>query len=206
VRRRRYDTVKRVLDIAFAVLIGILLLPVMIAIAMAIKVEDGARVFFQQERVGRGGRPFEIAKFRTLADAPAHDPADYLISSSDPRITRVGAFLRRWSLDELPQLWNVLRGEMSIVGPRPTLRYQVDQYDEIQRRRLEVLPGVTGWAQIKGRNELTWPERIELDVWYVDHRSFRLDLAILAATVKQLFRPSSIYNDAQGDWGEHEAN
>jgi lipopolysaccharide/colanic/teichoic acid biosynthesis glycosyltransferase len=206
VRRRGYDTVKRVLDIAFAVFIGILLLPVMIAIAIAIKIEDGARVFFQQERVGRGGRHFEIAKFRTLADAPAHDPADYLISSSDPRITRVGAFLRRWSLDELPQLWNVLRGEMSIVGPRPTLRYQVDQYDEFQRRRLEVLPGVTGWAQVKGRNELTWPERIELDVWYVDHRSFRLDLAILAATVKQLFRPSSIYNDAQGDWGEHEAN
>ena len=205
-RRRGYDTVKRVLDIAFAVLIGILLLPVMIAIAIAIKVEDGARVFFQQERVGRRGRRFEIAKFRTLADAPAHDPADYLISSSDPRITRVGAFLRRWSLDELPQLWNVLRGEMSIVGPRPTLRYQVDQYDEFQRRRLEVLPGVTGWAQVKGRNELTWPERIELDVWYVDHRSFRLDLAILAATVKQLFRPSSIYNDAQGDWGEHEAD
>ena len=111
-RRRGYDTVKRVLDIAFAVLIGILLLPVMIAIAIAIKVEDGARVFFQQERVGRGGRRFEIAKFRTLADGPAHDPADYLISSSDPRITRVGAFLRRWSLDELPQLWNVLRGEM----------------------------------------------------------------------------------------------
>jgi lipopolysaccharide/colanic/teichoic acid biosynthesis glycosyltransferase len=206
VRRRGYDTEKRVLDVAFAVLIGIPLLPVMIAIAIAIKVEDGARVFFQQERVGRGGRPFEIAKFRTLADAPAHDPADYLISSSDPRITRVGAFLRRWSLDELPQLWNVLRGEMSIVGPRPTLRYQVDQYDEVQRRRLEVLPGVTGWAQVKGRNELTWPERIELDLWYVDHRSFRLDLAILAATVKQLFRPSSIYNDAQGDWGEHEAN
>jgi lipopolysaccharide/colanic/teichoic acid biosynthesis glycosyltransferase len=178
----------------------------MLAIAIGIKLEDGARVFFQQERIGRNGQPFEIAKFRTLSDAPAHDPADYLISASDPRITRVGTFLRRWSLDELPQLWNVLRGEMSIVGPRPTLRYQVDQYDDFQRRRLEVLPGVTGWAQIRGRNELPWPQRIELDVWYVDHRSLRLDLFILAATIKQLLRPSSIYNDAQGDWGEKDVN
>jgi lipopolysaccharide/colanic/teichoic acid biosynthesis glycosyltransferase len=114
----------------------------------------------------------------------------------------VGAFLRRWSLDELPQLWNVIRGEMSIVGPRPTLRYQVEQYDEFQRRRLEVPPGITGWAQVTGRNALSWPDRIELDVWYVDHRSLWLDLRILAATLPTLVRPSSIYGDAQGDWGE----
>jgi lipopolysaccharide/colanic/teichoic acid biosynthesis glycosyltransferase len=177
----------------------------MLAIAAAIKLEDGGRLLFRQERVGRHGHPFEIVKFRTLTDAPAHDPADYLISATDPRITRVGAFLRRWSLDELPQVWNVLRGEMSIVGPRPTLRYQVDQYDDFQRRRLEVLPGVTGWAQVSGRNDLDWPSRIELDVWYVDHRSLRLDTVILASTLKTLFRPSSVYNDAQGDWGEHES-
>jgi lipopolysaccharide/colanic/teichoic acid biosynthesis glycosyltransferase len=201
---RAYEQSKRALDLALASVAGVLLAPVLGAIAVAIKAEDRKGVLFRQERIGRHGRPFEIVKFRTLADAPAHDPADYLISASDPRITRVGAFLRRWSLDELPQVWNVLRGEMSIVGPRPTLRYQVEQYDELQRRRLEVLPGVTGWAQVSGRNELPWPERIELDVWYVDHRSMSLDLRILASTLKLLVRPSSIYNDAQGDWGERE--
>ena len=200
-----YDRAKRVADVALAAAVGIVASPVMLAIAAAIKLEDGGRLLFRQERVGRHGHPFEIVKFRTLTDAPAHDPADYLISATDPRITRVGAFLRRWSLDELPQVWNVLRGEMSIVGPRPTLRYQVDQYDDFQRRRLEVLPGVTGWAQVSGRNDLDWPSRIELDVWYVDHRSLRLDTVILASTLKTLFRPSSVYNDAQGDWGEHES-
>jgi lipopolysaccharide/colanic/teichoic acid biosynthesis glycosyltransferase len=137
-------------------------------------------------------------------DEPARAPADFLIAADDPRITRVGAFLRRWSLDELPQLWNVLAGDMSIVGPRPTLRYQVERYDDFQRRRLEVLPGVTGWAQISGRNQLRWPERIELDVWYVDHRSLALDLRILASTVPELFRRKPIYGDAQGDWGERD--
>jgi lipopolysaccharide/colanic/teichoic acid biosynthesis glycosyltransferase len=202
VTTRAYAPAKRMLDLTMAGLVGIVSAPVLGAIALAIKLDDGGRILFRQERVGRHGRAFEIVKFRTLADAPAHDPADFLISASDPRITRVGAFLRRWSLDELPQLWNVLRGDMSIVGPRPTLRYQVDQYTDFQRRRLEVLPGVTGWAQVCGRNDLPWPERIELDVWYVDHRSIRLDLAILASTLKLLVRPSSIYNDAQGDWGE----
>jgi lipopolysaccharide/colanic/teichoic acid biosynthesis glycosyltransferase len=202
VSTRGYASAKRALDLTMAGLVGIVSAPVLGAIALAIKLDDGGRVLFRQERIGRHGRTFEIVKFRTLADAPAHDPADFLISASDPRITRVGAFLRRWSLDELPQLWNVLRGDMSIVGPRPTLRYQVDQYTDFQRRRLEVLPGVTGWAQVRGRNDLPWPERIELDVWYVDHRSIRLDLTILASTLKLLVRPSSIYNDAQGDWGE----
>jgi lipopolysaccharide/colanic/teichoic acid biosynthesis glycosyltransferase len=201
---RGYDRSKRVLDLGIASVVGVLTAPLLGAIAVAIKLEDGGCILFRQERVGRGGRPFSILKFRTLADEPVRHPADFLIHAADPRITRVGAFLRRWSLDELPQVWNVLRGEMSIVGPRPTLRYQVEKYDEFQRRRLEVLPGVTGWAQVSGRNELPWPERIELDVWYVDHRSLSLDLSILAATFKLLFRPTSIYNDAQGDWGERE--
>jgi lipopolysaccharide/colanic/teichoic acid biosynthesis glycosyltransferase len=201
---RGYDRSKRVLDLGLASVVGVLTAPLLGAIAVAIKLEDGGVILFRQERIGRGGRPFSILKFRTLADEPVEHPADFLIHAADPRITRVGAFLRRWSLDELPQVWNVLRGEMSIVGPRPTLRYQVEKYDEFQRRRLEVLPGVTGWAQVSGRNELPWPERIELDVWYVDHRSLSLDLSILAATFKLLFRPTSIYNDAQGDWGERE--
>jgi lipopolysaccharide/colanic/teichoic acid biosynthesis glycosyltransferase len=201
---RDYELAKRVLDVGVASSVGIVASPILAGIAIAIKLDSRGPVLFRQERIGRHGRPFEIVKFRTLVDAPPQDAADYLISASDLRITRVGAFLRRWSLDELPQLWNVLRGEMSIVGPRPTLRYQVEQYDDVQRRRLEVLPGVTGWAQISGRNELSWPERIELDVWYVDHRSLSLDLRILAATFATLLRPSSIYNDAQGDWGEGE--
>jgi lipopolysaccharide/colanic/teichoic acid biosynthesis glycosyltransferase len=126
----------------------------------------------------------------------------WLIAERDPRITRVGHFLRRWSLDELPQLFNVLRGDMSIIGPRPTLRYQVDQYTDFQRRRLEVRPGITGWAQVQGRNDLSWPARIELDVHYVEHRSLRLDLEILRRTVRVLATPSGIYNEARGDWGE----
>jgi lipopolysaccharide/colanic/teichoic acid biosynthesis glycosyltransferase len=202
--RPSYEVAKRAVDVAVASSVGVLASPLLAAITIALKIEGGGPVLFRQERIGRHGRPFDIVKFRTLVDAPPRDPADYLISASDPRVTKVGAFLRRWSLDELPQLWNVLRGDMSIVGPRPTLRYQVDLYDDFQRRRLEVLPGVTGWAQVSGRNQLSWPERIKLDVWYVDHRSLSLDLSILARTVTVIFTPGSIYNDAQGDWGERE--
>jgi lipopolysaccharide/colanic/teichoic acid biosynthesis glycosyltransferase len=199
----KYERGKRVLDLAITVPIGVVLAPIIGALAAAVKLESRGPVLFRQERVGRGGRSFEILKLRTLHDEAPQAPADYLIAAGDPRITRIGAFLRRWSLDELPQLWNIIRGDMSIVGPRPTLRYQVDQYDEEQRRRLEVLPGVTGWAQIHGRNRLTWPQRIEHDVWYVDHRSLKLDLKILLATPRILLTPRSIYGDAQGDWGEH---
>jgi lipopolysaccharide/colanic/teichoic acid biosynthesis glycosyltransferase len=199
---KKYERGKRVLDLAIAVPIGVVVAPVIGALAAAVKLESRGPVLFRQERVGRRGRSFEILKLRTLHDEAPQVPVDYLITAGDPRITRVGAFLRRWSLDELPQLWNIIRGDMSIVGPRPTLRYQVDQYDEVQRRRLEVLPGVTGWAQIHGRNHLTWPQRIEHDVWYVDHRSLKLDLRILLATPRILLTPRSIYGDAQGDWGE----
>jgi lipopolysaccharide/colanic/teichoic acid biosynthesis glycosyltransferase len=201
-----YDRRKRLLDLAIAVPVGVVLAPLIGALAAAVKLESRGPVLFRQERVGRDGRPFEILKLRTLRDEPTAKPADYLISADDARITRMGAFLRRWSLDELPQLWNILRGDMSIVGPRPTLRYQVDQYTPFQRRRLEVLPGITGWAQIHGRNHLTWPQRIEHDVWYVDHRSLALDLRILLATPRILLTPRSIYGDAQGDWGERTAS
>jgi lipopolysaccharide/colanic/teichoic acid biosynthesis glycosyltransferase len=204
VSRPGYEAFKRTLDLVLGAVLGVLTLPMLIVIAVAIRLESRGRVLFRQERIGRGGRPFQIVKFRTLAAAPPASPADYLIAESDPRITRVGAFLRRWSLDELPQLWNIVRGDMSIVGPRPTVRYQVERYNAFQRRRLEVRPGVTGWAQVSGRNELSWPKRIELDVWYVDNRSLAVDLRILVATTKLLLRPSSIYNDARGDWGERE--
>jgi lipopolysaccharide/colanic/teichoic acid biosynthesis glycosyltransferase len=201
---RGYAVSKRALDLALVSVVGLVAVPIGAVIAAAVKLEDGGRVLFRQERIGRHGVPFQILKFRTLVDTPHYTPADFLMSAEDPRITRMGAFLRRWSLDELPQLWNVLVGDMSIVGPRPTLRYQVERYDDFQRRRLEALPGVTGWAQISGRNRLSWPERIELDVWYVDHRSIWLDLRILVATVPELFRRGQVYNDAQGDWGERE--
>jgi lipopolysaccharide/colanic/teichoic acid biosynthesis glycosyltransferase len=204
VKGGRYLVVKRALDLVVAGSIAVVASPALAAIAVAIRLDSPGPALFRQERVGRHGRPFRIVKFRTLVDRPVQSHADYLLSAADPRITRVGAFLRRWSLDELPQLWNILRGEMSIVGPRPTLPYQVERYDAFQRRRLEVLPGVTGWAQIAGRNELPWPDRIELDVWYVDNRSLLLDLRILAGTLRTLVRPTSIYNDARADWGEGE--
>jgi lipopolysaccharide/colanic/teichoic acid biosynthesis glycosyltransferase len=196
------DRGKRLLDLAISVPLGIFLAPIIGAIAVAVRLESRGPLLFRQERVGRGGQSFQILKLRTLYDEAPQAPSDYLISFGDPRITRVGAFLRRWSLDELPQLWNIIRGDMSIVGPRPTLRYQVEQYNDFQRRRLEVLPGITGWAQIHGRNHLTWQQRIEHDVWYVEHRSLKLDLRILLATARILLTPRSIYGDAQGDWGE----
>jgi lipopolysaccharide/colanic/teichoic acid biosynthesis glycosyltransferase len=193
---------KRALDLAIAVAALVLTGPAMVVIAIAIRLEGGGPALLRQRRVGLNGEDFELFKFRTMV-ADAHTiGAGWLVAERDPRITRVGHVLRKWSLDELPQVFNVLRGEMSIVGPRPTLRYQVDQYTPFQRQRLEVLPGITGWAQIQGRNHLTWPQRIELDVWYVEHRSLRLDLLILARTLPTLLRPTAVYNDARGDWGE----
>ena len=153
-----------------------------------------------------------MLKFRTMYEGADEMKAALLDKSEveggmfkirqDPRITRVGAFLRRTSLDELPQLVNVLRGEMSLVGPRPTLAYQVEQYTERQRRRLEVKPGLTGWAQVNGRAALSWPDRIELDVWYVEHRSLALDLRILVRTVSVLLRPGVVYRSETGGWRE----
>jgi lipopolysaccharide/colanic/teichoic acid biosynthesis glycosyltransferase len=158
----------------------------------AIRLESRGPAVFRQWRVGLDGEGFELYKLRTMAVGSDRGP-DVALSSDDPRITRVGAFLRRYSLDELPNLVNVLRGEMAIVGPRPTIQSQVDAYSERQRRRLEVKPGLTGWAQVNGRVSLSWPERIELDVWYVENRSLRLDLQILARTVRQLVTGHGLY-------------
>jgi len=193
---------KRALDVAIAALAAAIAGPFMLLIALAIRLEDRGPALLRQSRVGMDGEDFGLLKFRTMI-ADAHTVGSgWLVAERDPRITRVGRVLRKWSLDELPQMFNVLRGEMSIVGPRPTLRYQVDQYTPFQRRRLEVKPGITGWAQICGRNSLRWPERIELDVWYVEHQSLRLDLAILLRTVPMILRPTGVYNEARGDWGE----
>ncbi len=166
--------------------------------ALAIKLEDGGPVLYRQTRVGKDGRDFELLKLRTMVVGAERMGAGFAVDKGDPRITKVGRILRRTSLDELPQLWNVLRGDMSVIGPRPTLRYQVEQYDERQRRRLDVRPGLTGWAQVNGRAALPWAERIELDVWYVENRSPWLDLKILLRTPLALFRGT--YRGATGGW------
>jgi lipopolysaccharide/colanic/teichoic acid biosynthesis glycosyltransferase len=191
---------KRALDVAASAGALALGAPVLALAAAAIKLEDGGPVFFRQERIGRDGEPFQILKLRTMVVGAESLGAGYAIDEGDSRITRIGSLLRRTSLDELPELLNVLRGDMSLVGPRPTLRYQVEQYTDHQRRRLEVPPGVTGWAQVHGRAALPWPERIELDVWYVDHASLALDARILWRTLEQLFRPAEVYRGEHGGW------
>jgi len=172
--------------------------PVLGLAALAIKLEDGGPVLYRQSRVGQGGCDFELLKLRTMVVGAEKLGAGFAVDEGDARITRVGRVLRKLSLDELPQLWNVVRGDMSVVGPRPTLRYQVETYSERQRRRLEVKPGLTGWAQVNGRATLPWPERIELDVWYVEHRSPRLDALILARTPLALLRGT--YRGPAGGW------
>jgi lipopolysaccharide/colanic/teichoic acid biosynthesis glycosyltransferase len=172
--------------------------PVLAAAAVAIKLDDGGPVFYRQRRVGLNGQEFELVKFRTMDVGAEHKGAGFAVNEGDPRITRAGRLLRRLSIDELPQLWNVVRGDMSLIGPRPTLAYQVERYTPRQRRRLEVRPGITGWAQIHGRARLPWEERIELDVWYVEHRSPWLDLKIIARTPSALF--AGTYKGDTGGW------
>ena len=172
--------------------------PLLALSALAVKLEDGAPILYRQTRVGMDGVDFELLKLRTMIVGAERVGAGYAVNAGDPRITRVGRVLRKLSLDELPQLWNVVRGDMSVIGPRPTLRYQVERYDERQRRRLAVKPGITGWAQIHGRASLPWADRIELDVWYVDHRSPKTDLLILLRTPVALF--GGTYKGETGGW------
>ena len=188
----------RPLDVALSAVGLTLASPVLAVAALAIKLEDGGPVLYRQTRVGKDGEDFELLKLRTMVVGAESKGAGFAVNKGDTRITRVGRALRRLSLDELPQLWNVLRGDMSIIGPRPTLRYQVEQYTPRQRRRLEVKPGLTGWAQVNGRAALPWDERIELDVWYVDHRSPWLDVKILARTPFALL--TGTYKGATGGW------
>jgi lipopolysaccharide/colanic/teichoic acid biosynthesis glycosyltransferase len=195
---REGNALNRTLDVAIAGAGLALASPFLAAAAIAVKLGDGGPVLFKQTRVGKDGRDFELMKLRTMVVDAEKQGAGYAVNKGDSRITRVGRFLRRTSLDELPQLWNVVRGDMSLIGPRPTLRYQVERYSDRQRRRLEVLPGITGWAQIHGRASLSWDERIELDVWYVDHRSLRTDLLILLRTPLALF--GGTYKGETGGW------
>jgi lipopolysaccharide/colanic/teichoic acid biosynthesis glycosyltransferase len=190
--------VNRAADVAIAGTALALASPVLALAALAVKLEGRGPVFFRQMRVGKDGTDFELLKLRTMVVGAESIGAGYAVDAGDARITRAGRVLRRLSLDELPQLWNVIRGDMSVIGPRPTLRYQVERYDERQRHRLDVKPGITGWAQVHGRAALPWAERIELDVWYVEHRSPLLDLKILAKTPLALF--GGTYKGATGGW------
>jgi lipopolysaccharide/colanic/teichoic acid biosynthesis glycosyltransferase len=161
--------------------------PFLALAVVAIRLESRGKAIYRQRRVGKDGRPFDVLKLRTMVTGAERMGAGLAVSEGDTRITRVGRLLRRTSLDEMPNLVNVLRGEMAIVGPRPTVPVQVDRYTERQRGRLAVKPGITGWAQVNGRTELPWDERIELDLWYIEHRSWRLDLRILWLTVRRVF-------------------
>jgi lipopolysaccharide/colanic/teichoic acid biosynthesis glycosyltransferase len=190
----------RAFDLTIAGPAAVLTAPVTAVLALAVRLESPGHPIYRQTRVGKDGELFQIYKLRTMRRGAEFTGAGLAIQKGDERITRIGAFLRRYSLDELPNLWNVLRGEMSIVGPRPTLSIQVEQYTERQRGRLAVKPGITGWAQVNGRASLPWPERIELDLWYVEHRSLALDLTILARTVRMVFRGEGIYKGERGGW------
>jgi lipopolysaccharide/colanic/teichoic acid biosynthesis glycosyltransferase len=194
----RGDALRRVLDVVGAGVGLVLAGPFLAAAAIAVKLEDGGPVLYRQHRIGQNGGEFDLLKVRTMVVGAERDGAGWAVDQGDPRITRVGRVLRRLSLDEVPQLWNVVHGEMSLVGPRPTLAYQVEQYSPRQRRRLEVKPGITGWAQVNGRARLRWADRIELDVWYVENRSVWLDLKILARTPVALF--TGTYRGKTGGW------
>jgi len=188
----------RAADVALAGTALVVTSPLLGLAALAVKLEDRGPVLYKQTRVGKDGADFELLKLRTMVIGAETMGAGYAVDEGDSRITRAGRLLRRLSLDELPQLWNVVRGEMSLIGPRPTLRYQVARYTARQSRRLEVKPGITGWAQVHGRAALPWNERIELDIWYVENRSSWLDLKILAKTPVALF--GGTYKGATGGW------
>jgi lipopolysaccharide/colanic/teichoic acid biosynthesis glycosyltransferase len=192
--------VRRAIDILASA--GGLLLssPLLLAAALAIRLESPGAVLYRQRRAGLNGRPFQMLKLRTMVSGAEHVGAGLAINENDSRITRVGALLRRTSLDELPNLVNVLRGDMSLIGPRPTLPAQVEQYSERQRGRLSVKPGITGWAQVNGRASLPWPERIELDLYYIEHRSLSLDLQILRRSVTLVVGGSGVYKGETGGW------
>jgi lipopolysaccharide/colanic/teichoic acid biosynthesis glycosyltransferase len=193
---------KRALDVAAAGSVLLLTSPLLAVAAVLIRIETHGHPIYRQRRVGKDGAPFDLYKLRTMVSGAEAMGAGLALEAGDARITRVGALLRRTSLDELPNLVNVLRGEMSIVGPRPTVQVQVDRYTPRQRGRLHVRPGLTGWAQIHGRTSLPWHERIELDLWYVEHESLRLDLRILARTVRMVLTGHGLYKGETGGWRE----
>jgi lipopolysaccharide/colanic/teichoic acid biosynthesis glycosyltransferase len=192
--------IRRGVDIVVSSFTLLLSAPALAIAAFAIRRESPGAVIYRQRRIGLDGRPFDVLKLRTMVPGAEHIGPGLAINENDSRITRVGAVLRRTSLDELPNLVNVLRGEMSLIGPRPTLPVQVEQYSERQRGRLALRPGITGWAQVNGRASLPWSERIELDLYYVEHRSLALDLKILLRTAALVLGGSGLYKGESGGW------
>jgi undecaprenyl phosphate N,N'-diacetylbacillosamine 1-phosphate transferase len=186
-------TIKSIFDFLFSLILLIVLFPFFIVIAVSIKLDSKGPVFFLHERIGKDGKPFYPFKFRTMKEGAIKEGLKYNIAENDERITRIGKFLREWSIDELPQLINILKGEMSFIGPRPTFRYQVEKYNNFQKKRLLVKPGITGWAQVNGRNILSWEKRIEYDVWYIDNWSLWLDFKILLKTVTMVLSRKDLY-------------
>jgi lipopolysaccharide/colanic/teichoic acid biosynthesis glycosyltransferase len=193
---------KRALDVTVATTVLVVSAPALALAALLIRLETHGHPIYRQRRVGLHGVPFELYKLRTMISGAEAMGAGLALAEGDSRITRLGAILRRTSIDELPNLVNVLRGEMSIVGPRPTVQVQVDRYSERQRGRLGVLPGLTGWAQVQGRASLPWSERIELDLWYVEHASLALDLRILWLTVRMVLGGHGLYKGETGGWSD----
>jgi lipopolysaccharide/colanic/teichoic acid biosynthesis glycosyltransferase len=192
--------VRRAFDVAVAATALIVASPILLVAIVAIRLESAGHPIYRQRRVGKDGRPFDVLKLRTMVQGAEGMGAGMAVNEGDPRITRVGAILRRYSIDEIPNLVNVLRGDMAIIGPRPTIPVQVEQYTPRQRGRLAVKPGISGWAQVNGRASLPWSERIELDLWYIEHRSWRLDLQILAKTAAMVFHGAGLYKGASGGW------
>jgi lipopolysaccharide/colanic/teichoic acid biosynthesis glycosyltransferase len=192
--------VNRALDVAIAGAGLVVTSPVLAVGALVVKLQDRGPVLYRQTRVGKDGVDFELLKLRTMVVGAEKQGAGFAVDKGDTRITSVGRVLRRLSIDELPQLWNVVKGDMSVIGPRPTLRYQVEQYDDRQLHRLDVKPGITGWAQIHGRASLPWAERIELDLWYIENRSLRLDARILWRSVAMVLTGAGLYKGATGGW------
>jgi lipopolysaccharide/colanic/teichoic acid biosynthesis glycosyltransferase len=192
--------IRRAFDIVVAGGALLVLSPFLGVMMAAIRLESRGSPIYRQRRVGKDGRQFDVLKLRTMVSGAEHMGRGLAVSEGDTRITRVGRFLRRTSLDEVPNLVNVLRGEMSIIGPRPTVPVQVDRYTDRQRGRLAVKPGITGWAQVNGRTELSWDERIELDLWYIEHRSVRVDVEILRRTVKMVLGGHGLYRGETPAW------
>jgi lipopolysaccharide/colanic/teichoic acid biosynthesis glycosyltransferase len=192
--------IRRTVDIILGTLALIVAAPVIAVAMLAIRLESRGHPIYRQRRVGKDGQEFDLLKLRTMVDGAEHVGAGLAINENDPRVTRVGTFLRRTSLDELPNLLGVVRGELSLIGPRPTIPVQVAQYTERQRGRLAIRPGITGWAQINGRASLPWSERIELDLYYIEHRSLALDARILWRTVAIVLGGSGLYKGQTGGW------
>jgi len=191
---------RRLFDVGVAGTVLLATAPVLAVAIVLIRLESPGHAIYRQRRVGRDGREFDMLKLRTMVQGAELMGAGMAVNEGDDRITRVGAVLRRFSIDELPNLVNVLRGEMSIIGPRPTIPVQVAQYTDRQRGRLGVRPGITGWAQVQGRAALPWSERIELDLWYIEHRTWRLDVEILRRTLTMLVGGSDVYKGSTGGW------